>query len=287
MALLDGPAASLAFRRGWTHGIPALAVLPFLLTGGMVLFDRLARRRTNPALAPLVVPRELLLLAAVSILSHPMLDTLNTYGVRWLMPFRGDWFYGDTLFIVDPWLWLVLGVGVLASRPARGADHRARPATRPARIALALSVLYVTGMALSGLAAREVSRRELNALGGPPVERIMVAPRPLTPFARHVVAQQGDSYRVGSFRWLRRPHVEPQSLQSVPRPRSDDPALLAARAEPLGRRFLGWARFPIVQVEPSATESTLVHLIDLRHADRDFGSVTVPILIPPRASAPR
>ena len=25
------------------------------------------------------------------------------------MPFDGRWFYGDALFIVDPWVWLILG----------------------------------------------------------------------------------------------------------------------------------------------------------------------------------
>jgi inner membrane protein len=29
--------------------------------------------------------------------------------MRWLMPLDGTWFYGDVLFILDPWIWLVLG----------------------------------------------------------------------------------------------------------------------------------------------------------------------------------
>jgi inner membrane protein len=32
--------------------------------------------------------------------------------MRWLMPFNGRWFYGDSLFIIDPWIWLVLGGAV-------------------------------------------------------------------------------------------------------------------------------------------------------------------------------
>jgi inner membrane protein len=289
LAYLDGPAADLAFRRGWTHGVPALAVLPFLLTAGIVLFDRLVRRLGRAVLPSAVVPREVLLLAVISLVSHPILDTLNTYGVRWLMPFRGDWFYGDTLFIVDPWLWLVLGLGVVAGGAPRGGGHQ--PAgRRAARMALAVCGLYVVMMGLLGVAARGIARRELNALGGPPVERIMVAPRPLTPFVRQIVAQQGERYRVGSFRWLRTPHVEAASMRSYPRPRLDDPMLLAARSETLGRRFLGWARFPIVQVEPNPGGGSLVHLIDLRYADRadaGFGSITVPVLLPAAASAQR
>ena len=45
-----------------------------------------------------------------------MLDWLNTYGVRLLMPFDGAWFYGDALFVVDPWVWLLLGASVVLAR---------------------------------------------------------------------------------------------------------------------------------------------------------------------------
>jgi inner membrane protein len=265
-------------------------VLPFLLTAGMVLFDRLSRRLGRAVLPSGVVPREVLLLAAVSIVSHPILDTLNTYGVRWLMPFRGNWSYGDTLFIMDPWLWLVLGIGVVGSRAGpRGMRGHKSAATHPARMALAAAGVYVVGMALMALAARGIARRELNALGGPPVDHLMVGPLPITPFVRQVVAEQADSYRVGSFQWLGRPHVEQESLRAFPRPHPDDPALLAARAEPLGRRFLGWARFPTVQVEARPGGGSLVHLIDLRYADRadaGFGTVTVPVRTQLRASVP-
>jgi inner membrane protein len=286
LAYLDGPAADLAFRRGWTHGIPALIVLPFLLTGAIICFDRMVRHMGGAVLPSGVRPREVLLLAVIAILTHPLLDTLNTYGVRWLMPVRGDWYYGDALFIVDPWLWLVLGFGVLASNGRRSARGLKTVGGRPARIALAVGTVYIAAMVLAGVAARRIARQELDALGGAPVERLMVGPRPLTPFARQVVAAQGDHYQVGIFRWFARPHV--QELRTFPRPRADDPGLAAARATSLGRWFLGWARFPTTQVE-EGPGGTRVHLIDLRYADRPgagFGSVTVAAASPAPASAP-
>src|SRR5262245_9062523 len=84
----------LAFRRGWTHGILAMVVLPLVLTGIILLC---ARRR------PGVDGGWLLLWAAIGVWSHPLLDLLNAYGVRLLMPFAARWFYGDALFIIDPW----------------------------------------------------------------------------------------------------------------------------------------------------------------------------------------
>jgi inner membrane protein len=279
LAYLDGPAGDLSFRRGWTHGIPALVVLPFVLTAAVVLFDRMVRRMGRSVLPSAVRPREVLLLAAVSIVSHPILDTLNTYGVRWLMPLAGDWYYGDTLFIVDPWLWLILAVGAIASRRPRGGRLHDSGATRPARIALGAGAGYVLAMAVTGGVARGIARRELTALAGP-VERLMVAPRPLTPLERQVVAAQGAAYRIGTFRWLGTPHVDTASLRTFPRPQPGDPLVAAAAEQQLGRRFLGWARFPTVRADTDAAGLGVVHLIDLRYADRPgsgFGSVTLPL----------
>ena len=105
----------------------------------------------------------------------------------------------------------------------------------------------------------------------------MVAPHLVTPLVRQVVAADGDSYLVATFRWLARPHLDRASERRWPRPGSDDRALAAARATPVGGRFLRWARFPTVVVEPGPAGGSLIHLIDLRYADRvdaGFGNAT-------------
>jgi inner membrane protein len=249
----------------------ALALWPFVLAGGMVLLDRGRRRFRRWSTAPTPSPRALLLLAAVSVLSHPILDSLNTYGVRWLMPFSGRWFYGDALFIVDPWLWLTLGTGVLLSRRRAG----------PARVALACGALYAVVVAASGIAARRVTARELSRAGDYP-GRLMLSPMPVTPLVRSVVAARDDAYLVGRFRWLERPELAPESLRAFPRGDREHPAVVAASATELGRRFLTWARFPAFRVEPAGRGHVLVHIMDLRYADRPgvgFGAVSIPVTI--------
>src|SRR5688572_24570800 len=99
---------SLAFRRGWTHGVLALALWPFVLTGVLLAWDRFVRLRRKPDAAP-ARAGPLLALTALAAISHPTLDWLNNYGLRWLMPFDGRWFYGDALFVIDPWFWLLVG----------------------------------------------------------------------------------------------------------------------------------------------------------------------------------
>ncbi len=44
---------------------------------------------------------------------------MNNYGMRWLMPIEERWFYGDTLFIVDLWIWTTLGGVVFLARERR------------------------------------------------------------------------------------------------------------------------------------------------------------------------
>jgi inner membrane protein len=275
MAYFFGPAADLAFRRGWTHGVLALGLWPLVLTGAMMLVDRVARWARRASLPSGLMPGQLLLLSTVAILSHPILDTLNTYGMRWLMPFSGRWYYGDTLFIVDPWLWLVLGAGVMLPRARRGG-------TRVARVALGVSVAYIGAMAASTLAARGAAGAEITAITGEPARRLMVSPFPVNPFRREVVVEQEEVYRTAGFRWLALPHLDSASVRVFPKGPAGHPAVQAAARTTLGRRFLGWARFPTFQLEPAGAGAFVVHIIDLRYADRPghrFGSVSIPVTV--------
>jgi inner membrane protein len=118
--LFLGSYAGLALRRGWTHGPIALVLLPLVLTGLMLAWDRLLRRRRErgASRAPMDAGATLLI-SCIGVVSHPALDWLNTYGVRLLMPFSGEWFYGDAVFIMDPWLWLLFTAALIPWRRTR------------------------------------------------------------------------------------------------------------------------------------------------------------------------
>ena len=107
VAHYGGEFAALAHRRGWSHGLLAVLVWPFVVGGLLLAWDRWIRRR-RPGLDP-APAWPLIAVAAVGVATHPLLDWLNNYGMRWLMPFDERWFYGDAWFIVDPWVWLALG----------------------------------------------------------------------------------------------------------------------------------------------------------------------------------
>jgi len=217
-------------------------------------------------------------LALLGTLTHPALDWLNDYGMRWLMPMSGRWSYGDALFIVDPWLILILLVGiVLARRRARAVPPDPRPG-RPARRALLVATAYVLVALGLETIGRWVVRRDL--LGGPFAAgrpRYMVGPRPVNPLDRNVVIDAGDHYLLTTLR-LRPSGSATDSIAELPKQLADT-AARQALATPAGREFARWSRFPFAVVSRTAA-GTVVGLDDARYSDGtrpSFARVTVRI----------
>jgi inner membrane protein len=269
---------ALGWRRGVTHGVVALAVLPVLLAGVMIAWDGLVRRRgMRRALAP-ARPRALLGLAAIGVLTHPLLDWMNTYGVRLLMPLDGRWFYGDALFIIDPWLWLGLGLGIALARGR--AREGSRAPFRPARWATGLAALYIGAMVAASELGERLVRAELPALGIAPDARVVIKPRPATPFAHDVVVAAGGGYRFGRLRWLGSPRL---TIAGGALPtNAAHPAARAAAATPEAREMLTWARLPFFVIGESRGE-TVVRIDDARYADGERGSFAAVVVRLPAA----
>jgi inner membrane protein len=279
-----GGASALAFRRGWTHGVLAMVVLPLLLAGLMTWVGRKRQarreRRGRPTLGPPISFSQLLVVSAISIWSHPLFDLLNTYGVRLLMPFSPRWFYGDTLFIVDPWVWIALGIGTFMSiRRARavpvGAGSKAvmARAERPARLAIAAVITYISAMAVSAWLGRNIVERQAVASGSPQALRVMVAPNPLTPYTRSVIRDMGLWYETGTLSLARDARY---AANGPPIVKASNAAIIAAMASPSGRQFMSWSRFPFAEV---TTDSVVtVRLDDARYASpgsRSFASTSI------------
>ena len=230
----------ISFRRGWTHGILAQIALPVALTAIVYGIGRL--RGNSPsggAARPPLSAGWLLALSFVGVYTHVFLDFLNNYGVRLLAPLDWRWFYGDAVFIADPWLWLALGVGVWLSRRQRRAA--------PARGALAFATLYVALMLGSAQAARVVVADTWEGTRQTAVRALMVGPLPVTPFTRSVIIDAGDHYETGTFTWT----PSSLSLDREPiRKNSGDPRVKEARDARAIRAFLVWARFPFWTIEP-------------------------------------
>jgi inner membrane protein len=166
---MRGEYFALSFRRGITHSWLALLLLPFVVTAAMLTWDRLVRRRRSPD-AEAVRAWPLLALSTIGVLTHPALDWMNTYGMRWGLPFNGAWTYGDALFVIDPWIWLVLGGAVfLSAKLDRNGIIAwaflamvASLVVLAFRLALPVKALWVTG--LSTVCVLRLRRDDANPL---------------------------------------------------------------------------------------------------------------------------
>ncbi|HET8771381.1 MAG TPA: metal-dependent hydrolase, partial [Gemmatimonadaceae bacterium] len=189
--MFAGQYDGLAFRRGWTHGPSAWLLLPVILTGLVMAWDRWVRLRRDPGKTP-IDPAGVLFLAFIGVLCHPALDWLNTYGIRVLMPFSDRWFYGDAVFIIDPWIWLGLGAALL----------RPRRTVRRVRIIGGMVVAYVVAMIVMSNVAESMARRAAAGHGIASVEEVMYAPQPAQPLEGGLIVVTPDAYHFGEFRWL-------------------------------------------------------------------------------------
>lgn len=235
---------SVHWRRGHTHGFLALAILPFVLAGIMRLWDRHVRLRRNPNATPADF-RQLCILAAVAIATHPSLDFMNTYGMRWLMPFLNKWFYADGLFIIDIWILIALVAGVYSAKRTGS--------TAPARAALGFVATYAVAM----LTITGIGRRAVEALH--PDTRFMVAPVPFVPWERHVIVDDVTGLRTGSWSPSR------GVILGAPFNKGEDhPAVALAKRDRDVERYLIWARFPYYRVSRDG-DGTVVHIVDARY----------------------
>ena len=107
VALAGGTSFYLKHHRGITHSIVGTLTLAFALPLLFYAAERVWARARG--LEPRARLKGLLVCSLLLSASHPLLDWMNSYGVRPLLPWDGRWIYRDLLFIIDPWVWLVLG----------------------------------------------------------------------------------------------------------------------------------------------------------------------------------
>ncbi len=305
-----GHDASLFFRRGWSHGILALVILPLLLVGLIWLWNRWRSRTVDNRKA--FRPGWIVVLAFLAVCTHPLLDWMNTYGVRLLMPFDDRWFYGDTLFIIDPWIWLVLAAGVVLARQTNYAElvfwfvvaalsswlilnnehanmwiqsawfsglalvvilriKRAASNPAPTWARVSLALVIMYICILYG-----VGRITENLVTGQYETPLQVQANPLPgqPFSHRIILVYDAYYRV----------IDPQgNAYEVPREKPNQIVSTAMQSESI-RGFVNWMRFPYWDVEETA-EGWRVRFWDLRYqgpgsreASIGFAEVDVPFM---------
>lgn len=235
----------LGFRRGITHGPLAMLLLPILLWAIMLGWDHW--RRASNSDRPALHKGWLLALAYIGCLSHPALDWLNNYGIRLLEPFSYRWFYGDSIFIIDLWLWVGMIAALWASLRAerRGAAKWKRPAV----LALLAVSAYVFG---NGVFTGVAENRVATALRAAGVTNplVVASPPPIAFWRRDVFWRDAKVYG----ETLVTPFAE-IGLGSPGKPHhAADPRLADfAASDGEVRAFLFWSRMPVADFAPDGT----------------------------------
>ena len=168
----------LQHHRGLTHSLVGTVALALLVPTVAFLIERIVCRIRGSA--PRIRFGGLLLVSSLAAATHPVMDWTNNYGVRPLLPWSGRWFYGDLVFIVDPYIWLGLGavafllssdkrwkiygwsvIGLIGTLILLAASRQPGPETTAVRIALAV---WLTGI-LTIITLRAF-RRQRHFAGG-------------------------------------------------------------------------------------------------------------------------
>ena len=173
------PWEPLATHRGFTHSlIGGVLILPAMLWGLLMLLDRWQVARGTTFKSGLALdPKWLLALCYIGAITHPLLDLQTTYAVQLFSPLTGRWFHSDSLFIIDVWLWSLLGLTIAWTRMR---EKQRRPGWgRPVQGALAVAVAYIgLNIELSERATAEVRARH------PKATTIFASPEPVKSWQR-------------------------------------------------------------------------------------------------------
>ena len=229
----------IAAHRGITHGLLGTPLMALLAVAIICIWERFHSGKEGP-----LKLGGLLLACYLAALSHPMLDLTNTYGTRVLEPFSHRWFYADTLFIMDPWIWIALILGLEMSWRAQ---RLGRDWQRPAAWAFTAVLLYI------GLNAA-ISARAV-ALTRPLVERV-ATPRmivagevPLVFWKRRVIWRGDEVGGTGTYNPLAGLNHASLDPWIVPLRLGDPRLAAAAKRDAHVRAFLYWSRMPMVHVQ--------------------------------------
>lgn len=272
-----GPTFGFAHHRGITHsfvGVPFLAAAVLLVVW---VIERIRRRFGNrekrqARLRRRGLPTEarwglLYGFAVIACLSHLLLDYTNNYGIRLFEPFSYRWYALDTVFIYEPLLYVAL-IGGLAL-PSLFAlineeiGSRARkPRGQVGAILGLIGVLIVWGVrgyehhqAISAMNARVYQ-------GADPL-RVSAFPYPLNPFHWYGVAETADFY---ARMEVVDGEVDPLGQMAIRYKPEETDATKAAKQTYLGRVYLDWARYPVLESETlGEPKRYIVRFLDLRY----------------------
>jgi len=241
-----GPVAELQHHRGWTHTLIGAPVVALATVAFVWVVHRL--RKKEP-----VVPLRwgwLMLAALIAALSHILLDYTVNYGVRPFFPFNPRWYAWSIVFIIDPWILLALflalvvpGILGLADREI-GAKKKLFRGRGWAIAALVFMVLYWGVRNAEHAHALELV--QTGSYTREPLIRVAAEPHVADPFEWRVIMETADYFQTAEVRTIG-DRVDTDAYANVIYKTPVTPAVMAAKQSYLGRVYLDWSKWPVVE----------------------------------------
>jgi inner membrane protein len=246
VAALWGTATYIEHHRGITHSLIGVPVLAFILSAAMYVFSGNFGRT--------------FVIALIAMATHPALDYLNPYGVRPFLPWSDKWYYGDLVFIIDPYLDAVLLAGVIWAS-LKGSKKR---------FAAFASIVVALGYVFVRLEIHSIANRKLEQLARSTNSQAAVLPHMLTPFVWDGIIQSANyvtKFDVHPFLPSISP-FDPLDMNYARMEDSSSPAVRQAETAASAQVLLRFARFPVSRVEEMSS-GYRVTILDFRFYRED------------------
>jgi inner membrane protein len=269
-----GPLVAFQHHRGFTHTFLAAPLVALVVTLFCFGFHRLRRKK------PPIPPRWLLLFlfALLADLSHLLLDFTNNYGLRPFAPWNPHWYSWDIVFIFEPVMFVMLLSGLLIPALLGLVDReisKRRPLFRGRGWAVAalvgVAALYTLRSTEHALAVHLLQQTSFDR----PVERVAAEPYPINPFRWQGIVETDNAYHFADV--LTRSNVVDidETVGAIYKP-PVTPAVVAAKRSWLGRVYLDWSQFPLVEdigpgTPPGLPQDAGQHFEQVNFHDMRFG----------------
>ena len=250
-----GTGASILYHRGPLHSLVAMPLVALLVT---LVIGFVKRKDFSWSRAYVV--------SLVGVASNPIFDLANDYGVRILWPFSDRWIHADFLPIVDPWIWTLFLLGLVAPWLSRLVSSEIGAKSGSGRGA-AIFVLCVLGGYCLGrylVHERAIAVLDSHMYQGETPMRVAAMPALANPF-RWTGLVEGKEF------FERHPELnlledfDPSAGVVYYKP-APGPEIARARETTAFRNFLDFAQWPLWRVTPltGPEGGVTVELTDLR-----------------------
>ncbi|HEY7808142.1 MAG TPA: metal-dependent hydrolase [Croceibacterium sp.] len=262
------PWAPLATHRGFTHSlVGGVLILPPMLAGLLWLLDRWQLRRGATFKSGLEMHFGwLVLLSYIGCVTHPFLDWQTSYAIQLFSPISDRWYHADTLFIIDPWIWLGLGFAIWLSRRR---ERQARSNWRQPAITAASALLLYIG-ANGVLTAHAVEVPVESAPHARP-DTMVASPPPALFWRRNLIWRQDHAIWRGDYDPFASWNALTDYSGPIPDGMTDRLAHSVLLATPGLGRFRRWSILPMATVT-RARCSTRIDYQDARFGGRPGAS---------------